>query len=379
MLKAMKKKPKNYHPQLTPFDVGQIKAHREHGLSAAEISRRVFKSDGKSRFEETAIRNCLQKLEENPRWRGERHKGTAGRPRKTNPKQDKKIVAWLLDKRGEEKVSVSRLKKEFLFLRKLSNTLVEDRLFEANLSWLRRPKKSIVTKEYLQARIDYCNGIKRKHAETLERYCYTDGTVYYMDRNESEAEDSKRRSLGTHVWRRSDNKDAFYQDCLGPSAYSKGQGIPVKVWGMLACGGIYIHILGEGESMDEYLYTELVEDHFDDWRGNCEYMICDHERCLHTEMSLRAVQSANLKVVEFPKRSQDFNAMENAWFILRQRLDQTQPRSLEHRDEFCKRLEAAVQWANTHRKEQLWHLSTNQKERADACLSTKPPGGRTKW
>ena len=131
--------------------------------------------------------------------------------------------------------------------------------------------------------------------------------------------------------------------------------------------------------MDEHLYSELVEDHFDDWRGKCEKMICDHEKCSHTEMSLRAVRQANLKLVAFPERSQDFNAMENAWFIIRQRLNETQPRNLEHRDEFVKRLEAAVRWVNTYRKERLWHLSTNQKERADDCLATEPPGGRTKW
>ena len=60
-------------------------------------------------------------------------------------------------------------------------------------------EKSIVTKEYLQARIDYSLAIKRKHTETLRKFAYTDGTVFYLDRNDAEAEDSKRRSLGTHV------------------------------------------------------------------------------------------------------------------------------------------------------------------------------------
>ena len=81
----------------------------------------------------------------------------------------------------------------------------------------------------------------------------------------------------------------------------------------------------------------------------------------------------------FPKCSQDFNAIENAWAILRERLDETQPVALESREEFVKRVFAAVRWANRDRAEQLWKLSTNQKERADACLAQKPPGGRTKF
>ena len=71
--------------------------------------------------------------------------------------------------------------------------------------------------------------------------------------------------------------------------------------------------------------------------------------------------------------------MYTVWAILKERLDETMPKKLEYRADFVKRLKAAVLWANTHRSEQLWYLSTNQKERAQDCLEQKPPGGRTKW
>ena len=77
--------------------------------------------------------------------------------------------------------------------------------------------------------------------------------------------------------------------------------------------------------------------------------------------------------------SQDFNAIENVWAILKEHLDETQPVALEGRDAFIKRLFAAVKWANKHRADQLRKLSTNQKQRADECLAQKPPGGRTSW
>ena len=77
--------------------------------------------------------------------------------------------------------------------------------------------------------------------------------------------------------------------------------------------------------------------------------------------------------------SQDFNAIENAWGILRERLDENQPTYLEGRKEFIQRLNAAVRWANKNKADRLWYLSTNQKERANECLAQKPPGGRTKW
>ena len=110
--------------QLSPFEIGQVKAHMEHGLGCTSISQRVKKADGTTTFSETAIGNCMKKLQESPGWRGERGAGS-GAPRKTTEKQDKDIVKWALANRGKTKVTVSRLKKQFAFLRKLSDALVE--------------------------------------------------------------------------------------------------------------------------------------------------------------------------------------------------------------------------------------------------------------
>ena len=83
-------------------------------------------------------------------------------------------------------------------------------------------------------------------------------------------------------------------------------------------------------------------------------------------------------VVEpYPKVSQDFNAIENAWGILKERLLETLPTHLESREDFVKRVRAAVGWMNKNRSARLWELSTNRKARADDCLAQKPPGGRT--
>ena len=79
------------------------------------------------------------------------------------------------------------------------------------------------------------------------------------------------------------------------------------------------------------------------------------------------------------KVSQDFNAIENAWAILKAQLLETAPTHLESREEFIKRLHAAVRWMNKFRAKRLWKLSTNQKERAEECLAQKPPGGRTSY
>ena len=132
--------------------------------------------------------------------------------------------------------------------------------------------------------------------------------------------------------------------------------------------------------MNEMLYVDLVEDYFQDWAGNCEHLVQDFERCLRTEASLHAISKAGLQLVDgYPRCSQDFNVIENCWKILKERLDETMPRQIEDREAFIARLRRTVAWANRHRAADFWFLTTNQKQRAQDCLSTKPPGGRTKW
>ena len=116
-------------------------------------------------------------------------------------------------------------------------------------------------------------------------------------------------------------------------------------------GVLHIHILEEGESMDQILYAEFVEDKYEEWCGNCEYLVCDYESCLRCPTALHALSKTPLKLLEpYPKVSQDFNAIENAWGILKARMDENQPTHLEGREEFIQRLNSAVGWVNKYSK-----------------------------
>ena len=76
--------------QLNPFQVGQVLAHMHHKLTALQISRIIFKSDGKSRLTELTIKNCMDALESDPAWKGQRKNGS-GAPRKTTKPQVRQI------------------------------------------------------------------------------------------------------------------------------------------------------------------------------------------------------------------------------------------------------------------------------------------------
>ena len=136
----------------------------------------------------------------------------------------------------------------------------------------------------------------------------------------------------------------------------------------------------KNETMNEALYIELVEDKFAGWLGSCQHLVQDFERCLRTHASLHALQSIGVRLVEgYPRCSQDFNAIENVWKLLRERLFDTLPQGLETRDSFILRLRDAVGWLNRAKRDEIWYLARNQKERCRDCLVMKPVGGRTKW
>ena len=363
--------------QLTPFEAGQVLAHMHHKLSALQISRIILKGDGKSRFSETAIRNCMGTLKTNPARKGKRQRGS-GPPRKTTTRQDTQIVDAIEKYRGKFKVNIAWLKKRYFWARNLSNFALESRLDDAGLAYLRRRRKFLVEATYIPERLSYCASVKRKHQATLDKWAYTDGTVFFLDRTAEENVHTKRAALGCMVWRKADGTDALYADCVGPSTYKKAQGKPVRVWGMLANGKLNIEVLEEGDVMNNDLYSTLIDEKFPDWLGGCEYLVQDFEACLRSNHALEAFKRVGVELVpDYPRCSQDFNAIENAWDLVRRRLDATLPRAMEDRDQFVARLWEAVRFINRHRKRRLEELSRNQKVRCLEC--EKLEGSRTSW
>lgn len=362
--------------QLDAFAVGQIKAHAYHGLGPTAIAAMVKKPDN-SHPSVQAVADVIAKLDADKNWRGERATGS-GCPRKTSVKLDKLITKQVFKNRGQRKVTVSYLKKMLPALRKVSDGTVENRLAEAGLLYLRRRRKTLVTKKYLNPRKRFAARVLTLHQNSLNKWAYSDGTVFYLDKDDDGAEHTKRASLGKHVWRRADRTDALYTDCVGPSSYNKAQGEPLKVWGILSNGQLHITILPKGEHMNRWWYAWIIKRYFPDWLDGCTQVVQDFEACLRCDEPLEELRKLKVELVpDYPKCSQDLNAIENAWKLLRERLDATLPSCLESRGDFTLRLKNAVRWINANRYEQLLHMCRNQKERANELLELK--GGRTSF
>ena len=380
MVRVRARKNKLKHAQLGAFEVGQVKAHVYHGLGPSAIAK-IIRKPGKKKlfYSPHAISDCIRKLEATPQWKGERKSGS-GPPRKTTEEQDEELLDLVLELRGKRKVTVTYLRTALPWAKGLGNTALEERLRDAGLAFLRRRRKTLVLKVHRPPRIKYCKWVLKQQQQFLDQWCWSDGTVFFLDRGEAENEETQRAALGTHVWRMTDGSDALFDDCVGPSCYKKGQGHPVKVWGLLADGKLHIHVLQQGETLNKELFQEIVEDFFGQWKGPCSYLVQDFEPAIRSEEALLAIKDVGLELVElYPKRSQDFNAIENVWKMLREELWETLPQGVEKRDAFIARLHKCVAHINKHRKHEVLKFSRNQKQRAQDCLASTPPGSRTEW
>ena len=158
------------------------------------------------------------------------------------------------------------------------------RIGPADLSWVSCRRGLVPTGKLLSVirKLGLCRTLT-----TLGRWARSDGTVFYVARTGGEHDQKVRAALTGHVWSLADGKDALYEDCVGPSAYWKAQGTPVRVWGLLANGVLFITVLPEVDVMNCWWYEWVIERRFCRWLADAfgkhhpdVFVAQDHERAL---------------------------------------------------------------------------------------------------
>ena len=279
------------YARLDAFSRGQIVAYDDAGWSVKQITLRVRKPSGR-RAIVRGVRATIAKAAAEPDWRGARVGGSGGRPRDMTAVEEKEIAKLVRKHRGSAKVTISFCKKKQKSLRRYSRHVLSRSLHRAGLAWLRRRRKSWVPNPDRVSRRRYARWLLRQRRTLFKRFCYIDGSSFYLARTYDELGDKQRKSLGTHVWRMSTHKDGLFSDNVGPSLYASAQGKPVKIWGLLANGVLSYQVLpADGERtthMNGGRFRDMLRTKTREWlhqsygrrRPGLLYLIHDHERCL---------------------------------------------------------------------------------------------------
>ena len=387
------------------------------GASREDIYKQVKKADN-TPVSPNAVSEVIAHMQQDPTWRGaDTGSGNRGRPSQLTDEDKKEIEDVVFDFKARAVVCTRFIKRKIPRLRGVSRWCISRALHQAGLAWLQRRDKRAVAPKHKKPRLDYCEWISHQRQEFLNRFAYTDGTTIYLARTEEEHQDKKRAALGKYCWRMASGKDGLFDENVGPSMYAKGQGLPVKIWGLFANGRLEYYVLpsdggpkaqakaeakakakakAKGKAMKKRKkqtgtvnmtinrYVDLVDAQFKTWRKNCfgdngpVHLTQDHEACLWHERSLAALAKAGFSVVEnFPVSSPDLNAIEGWWHRLKTRLDDTAPTELETRPEFLARLRRTVHWLNDNAADDALALAQNQKARAKAVKNLG--GARCQW
>ena len=360
------------HARFTPFLRGAIYGLLLAGWTYSEIAEEVEKPDGTNPSQQ-AVSQVAAQLQAHGgfSWNGVSASGEVGRPKITTDALDKKIVALVFKHRGRAMVTIKFVQKMCKAARKLSSRTVGRRLGEAGLAWLRRRRKTLVPAAHKVSRLDFAGWVLTRTAATLTRWAFSDGTSFYLGRDASEQQQKARGTLGPFVWRRTDGRDGMFEDCVGPSSYWKAQGLPVKIWGLLVAGMLFVWVLPAKKNMNAELYAWVVTHKFVPWLKKAHsrkfrrgaFLVQDHERCLWKPEPREAMRSGNISLLEnFPKCSQDLNPIEIAWRELKARLYVTAPEAMESREAFICRMRQGVAWVNVNRAAYFKKLCSCQKE-----------------
>ena len=110
-------------------------------------------------------------------------------------------------------------------------------------------------------------------------------------------------------------------------------------------------------------HAALVRRYYGSWAGECPVVFHDGEKVAHHKVGVECAT--------FPPYSPDLNPIENAWGMLKQRLEATKPTGWEREKAFKRRVRNAVAWLNSTRSGALKRTVSSMPRRLELLLQGK--------
>jgi hypothetical protein len=299
------------HARLTPATRNRIIGMKLVGAARETMRDKVRKTDGLPPTMR-AVDGVLAHFHEDPEWDGQ-DSSAGGRPRTLTPQQEKQIKRLLERDVGKFVVTARYVKKKLPALRKVRGQVVQQTFGRLGYAYRDRRHKAAIGNKYKPDRITYCNWLLKQDQAYLNTFAYTDGTTFFLAEDAAQHVGKQRAALGRKVWRRKDGADSLEDKNVGPSAYAKSQGQPVKIWGVWGDGHLEYMLLPESvndkgkkrsANMNGDRYEAMVQKHFKKWKKKKMFpragkkllpFVKDFEGFLRQPRNLKAEAAAGFK------------------------------------------------------------------------------------
>jgi len=238
----------------------------------------------------------------------------SGQPRKTTPRQDRRLVRMAIQERDSSGPTLARSWSHAIGI-PVSAKTVKRRLKSAHLR-SRRPRKGApLTQRHRQARRDWAR-LRRHHNNRYWRRIYwTDESRYHI-----QVVDGRKR-----VWRRPGEQ--YLPECM--TNRSQGYGGSVMIWAAFSYDHKLPLIIIRGNLngtryRDEVLDT-TIRPHFQLHAADRPLLQDDNARPHRARLVEAYKATNNINSIDWPALSPDLNPIEHLWDHLQQQINKRRP------------------------------------------------------
>ena len=200
-----------------------------------------------------------------------------------------------------------------------------------------------LTKENKAARVSWTRGKLKGTVAHWKGFAYGDAPFWHLPRTLSELEASRGANSRPVYRKAKERKDPRFH---GGKKGTYNQGKKVGVFGVLVHGKLSVAWVPKGK-FNAAFFAKTVRTYFPAWTEGKTGVVLDGETCMHGNLANDALKEVKVEVLKLPANSPDLNPIENVWAFMNERLEKTDPGTLEDEAAFRQRVENAVRWLNT--------------------------------